>query len=225
MKMKTRAYKTYSAVTEVIYTLAAVLLTACSLLMILHSIAQFFPKYANYFPVPAILHSLSALIISIAIIDIAKYLIEEELFRIKELRVPSEARKVLTRVIVIIAIAISLEGLVNIFRAGEMDITLLPYPAILVLTSIAAMLSLGIYQKYSVNTENELIMDIYRKEDRLHNHERRRKSEEIENKIAYDKRIRQKKKEEAEDQEEEESRQLRLKKMREQSAEGPEKHQ
>ncbi len=67
----------------------------------------------------------------------------------------------------IISISLSLEGLVYVFRAGEIDISLLPYPAVLILTSILTMVALGHYQKNSVVTENDLLIDSYAKTDRL----------------------------------------------------------
>jgi hypothetical protein len=47
---------------------------------------------------------------------------------------------------VIISIAISLEGLVYIFKAGAEDISLLLYPALVIVTSVLAMVGLGLYQ-------------------------------------------------------------------------------
>src|SRR5262245_21946017 len=50
-------------------------------------------------------------VVSIAVFDVAKYLIEEEVVRGRELRVLSEARRSLTRFISTIAIAVFLEAL------------------------------------------------------------------------------------------------------------------
>ncbi|MDR4508660.1 MAG: hypothetical protein MRJ65_10575 [Candidatus Brocadiaceae bacterium] len=102
-----------------------------------------------------ILQSVGAIVISVAILDVAKYMYEEEVCRSKELRSPEEARKTLTKIFVIISIAVSLEGLVYIFKAGAKDVSLLPYPAILVLVAVFAMVGLGVYQKLSVKTEKE----------------------------------------------------------------------
>lgn len=102
------------------------------------------------------LQSVGAIVIAIAILDVAKYLYEEEVVRKrKELRSPKEARKTLTKIFVIISIAVSLEGLVYIFKAGTKDVTLLPYPAALIVVAVFAMVGLGIYQKLSVKTEKE----------------------------------------------------------------------
>jgi hypothetical protein len=47
-------------------------------------------------------------------------MIEEEVFKDKELRNPAEARKTITKIMVIISIAVSIEGLVYIFKAGKL---------------------------------------------------------------------------------------------------------
>lgn len=101
------------------------------------------------------LQSVGAVIISVAILDISKYMIEEEVFRNKELREPEEARRTLTKVMTIIAIAVSVEGLVYIFKAGTEDLQLLIYPAILIMTSVCVIIGLGIYQKLSTSVEKK----------------------------------------------------------------------
>ena len=100
-----------------------------------------------------ILHSIGALVVSLAIVDIANYMFEEEIFKNNELSSPAEARKTLTKIFVIIIIAICLEALVYVFKAGEEHLTLLLYPSILVLVSGIIMLLLGVYQKISIQAE------------------------------------------------------------------------
>lgn len=103
---------------------------------------------------PLILQSVGAVIIAVAIVDVAQYMIEEEVFKEKELREPKEARKTITKIMVVISIAVSIEGLVYIFKAGTKDLTLLLYPAILIFVSSCSIIALGIYQKLSVSVEN-----------------------------------------------------------------------
>jgi hypothetical protein len=50
-------------------------------------------------------------------------MMEEEVFVNKQLRDPEEARRTITKIIVIITIAVSIEGLVYIFKAGTKDIS------------------------------------------------------------------------------------------------------
>jgi putative Mn2+ efflux pump MntP len=104
--------------------------------------------------IPVMLQSVGAVIIAVAILDVAKYMIEEEVFRNKELRSPKEARETLTKIMVIVAIAVSIEALVYIFKAGAEDLRLLVYPAFLIVTVVLLIVGLGIYQKLSINSEN-----------------------------------------------------------------------
>lgn len=81
--------------------------------------------------IPIMFQAVGAVIIAVAILDVAKYMIEEEVFRSKELRSPKEARETLTKIMVIVSIAVSIEALVYIFKAGSKDIRLLGYPVLL----------------------------------------------------------------------------------------------
>tara|TARA_B100000029_G_scaffold387472_1_gene383488 strand:+ start:6561 stop:6743 length:183 start_codon:yes stop_codon:yes gene_type:complete len=54
---------------------------------------------------------------------------------------------------VIISIVVGIEGLIYILKAGTADITLLIYPAILIITSVFLMIGLGVYQKISLQAE------------------------------------------------------------------------
>lgn len=103
--------------------------------------------------ISVMLQSVGSIVISVAIIDVAKYMVEEEVYRNKELRSVKEARETLTKIIVIISIAVGIEGLVYIFKAGINDITLLLYPAALVAVSGLLIVGLGIFQKLSAEVE------------------------------------------------------------------------
>ncbi|MEJ2181763.1 MAG: hypothetical protein P8Y28_15395 [Gammaproteobacteria bacterium] len=99
------------------------------------------------------LQSVGAIVISVAIIDVAKYMVEEEVYRNKELRSLKEARETMTKIVVIISIAVGIEGLVYIFKAGTKDVTLLLYPASLVVVSVVLIVGLGLFQKLSLDVE------------------------------------------------------------------------
>jgi len=99
------------------------------------------------------------LIIGVAIFDVGRYLLEEEVFRERELRSPKEARQSLTKFMVIIVIAVTLEALLNVIRAGTTDVRLLLYPAALFIVAILLLVGLGLYQKYSVLAEMQVTAD------------------------------------------------------------------
>jgi len=137
-----------------IHLFAALILIALSLIIMGWSAYEviFIVREGTEF-VPLMLQSVGAIIISAAIIDVAQYMMEEEVFLNKELRDPEEARRTITKIIVIITIAVSIEGLVYIFKAGTKDLALLLYPALLIIVSAVLIVSLGIYQKLSATIE------------------------------------------------------------------------
>src|SRR6187431_2283134 len=63
-----------------------------------------------------LLESIGYVVIAVAVFDVAKYFVEEEVIRGREMRLPSEARRSLTKFISTIAIAVFIEALVMIFR-------------------------------------------------------------------------------------------------------------
>jgi len=58
-------------------------------------------------------------VVAMAVFDVSRFLLEEEVFRNRELGSPTEARVTLTKFFVIISIAVSLEALVFIFDAAK----------------------------------------------------------------------------------------------------------
>lgn len=150
--------KIFEIITTVSYLFSAVLLFVMALVIMGWSVYEVIAQlpHGDFVKgefISVMLQSVGAIVIAVAIIDVAKYMIEEEVYRNKELRSAKEARQTMTKIIVIISIAVGIEGLVYIFKAGMHDITLLLYPAALVLVSVIAIVGLGVYQKLSVNVE------------------------------------------------------------------------
>ena len=94
-----------------------------------------------------ILNAITYTVIAIAVCDVGRYLVEEEVEHEKKLRSPEEARKTITRFMVVISIALSLEGLVGVFEAGNRNITGVLYPIAIVICAIMVLIGLGIYQR------------------------------------------------------------------------------
>ncbi|RWX43517.1 hypothetical protein H206_03545 [Candidatus Electrothrix aarhusensis] len=138
----------------VVYLIAACVLIGLSIAIMGFSIHEVFINFNQDSGfISLMLHTVGTIIISAAILDVAQYMIEEEVMMSKELRDPEEARKTITKILVIISIAVGIEGLVYIFKAGTEDLSLLIYPSILIMVSAFLIISLGIYQKLSVGIE------------------------------------------------------------------------
>lgn len=155
MPTSRRLHRLFHYTTSFVYLLVSGALLAISLAMIGHAVWE----VANAFVytgsvVGTMLDGIGQIVISVAVFDVAKYLMEEEVLRERELRSPREARQTLTKFLVIIAIAVTLEALVFIFGAGTSDVTKLLYPTILLGVSVMLIVGLGLYQRLSMYTES-----------------------------------------------------------------------
>jgi len=151
--------KIFEIITSMSYLFSAVLLFGMALMIMGWSVYEVVTHFNSVNLgkggfISIMLQSVGAIVIAVAIIDVAKYMIEEEVYRNKELRSAVEARQTMTKIIVIISIAVGIEGLVYIFKAGTEDITLLLYPASLLLVSVLLIVGLGVFQKLSIAVEN-----------------------------------------------------------------------
>jgi len=148
--------KIFSIIFSGVHLVAALILIALSLIIMGWSVYDVISSIndENGF-IPLMLQSVGTIIISAAIIDVAQYMMEEEVFMSKQLRNPVEARRTITKIIVIITIAVSIEGLVYIFKAGTKDLALLLYPALLIIVSAVLIVALGVYQKLSATIETK----------------------------------------------------------------------
>jgi hypothetical protein len=103
-----------------------------------------------------VLAAVGYVVIAIAVFDLAKYFIEEEVIRGRELREAAEARRSLTKFVSTIAIAVFIEGLVITFQASKDDLPTMLYPTALLLTAILIVVGLGIFQRLSAEVEKRL---------------------------------------------------------------------
>jgi hypothetical protein len=104
----------------------------------------------------ALLDAVGYMVIAIAVFDVAKYLLEEEVVRARELRSAAEARRSLTKFLSTIAIAVFLEALVGVFEAGKDDIRLMIYPTLLLVAGVALILGLGLFIRFSAEAETQV---------------------------------------------------------------------
>jgi hypothetical protein len=103
-----------------------------------------------------VLAAIGYVVIAMAVFDLAKYFIEEEVIRGRELREAAEARRSLTKFVSTIAIAVFIEGLVITFQASKDDLSSMLYPTALLLTAILIVVGLGVFQRLSAEVERKL---------------------------------------------------------------------
>jgi hypothetical protein len=147
----------FDFISRAIFGLAAAVLAVFAIVLAGSAVSDFvMAAWARQHVGMSALSGIGYVVVSIAVYDVAKYLIEEEVVRGRELRVASEARRSLTRFISTIAIAVFLEALVTIFRVAQEDVTNLFYPTFLLIAAILLVLGLGVYQRLSVTVERQV---------------------------------------------------------------------
>ena len=104
----------------------------------------------------ALLAAIGYVVIAMAVFDVAKYFIEEEVIRGRQMRTAAEARRSLTKFISTISIAVFIEGLVLVFRVGRDSVTELIYPTALLITGIIIVVGLGGFQRLSAEVEEKV---------------------------------------------------------------------
>lgn len=154
-----RAELAFVRLASVVYAAAALSMVAISVGLITVSLARVYAAFLDHESAEGVLlEAVSSLVISVAILDVAKYVMEEEVLRSRELRNPSEAREAVTKFMVIIALVVAIEGIVLVFELGNSQPELLLYPILLLAMSVVIVVGLGVFQRLSLKAE-ELLAD------------------------------------------------------------------
>jgi hypothetical protein len=158
MAMKTKGLDgVFDFISRAIFGIAAAILAFFAIVLAISAVSDFVvDALAREHVGLSALSGIGYVVVAIAVYDVAKYLIEEEVVRGRELRVASEARRSLTRFISTIAIAVFLEALVTVFRVTQDDVKELLYPTALLIAAILLVLGLGVYQRLSVTVERQV---------------------------------------------------------------------
>ncbi|MCP2605055.1 hypothetical protein NLC29_02755 [Candidatus Aminicenantes bacterium AH-873-B07] len=98
--------------------------------------------------------SIGLIAVAVAVLDLAVTIFREMVMPEGEKRHPSRVRGSLTRFIMIVIIAVLIEGLIMLFRFSETGQThLLPYVFLVFASAFILIIGLGIYMKITVPVE------------------------------------------------------------------------
>lgn len=101
-----------------------------------------------------VLNSIALLTIAVAALELAQTIFEEEIQRESHMTGPSRVRRFLSRFLVVLAVALSIETLVAVFRFSRDDPANLPYAAAIGLTAAALLAAWGVFVKLNVGAEH-----------------------------------------------------------------------
>ena len=114
---------------------------------------------------PQILRSVGLLTIAVAVFEVAKFLLEEELIRERELRSIIDVRLSLTKFFTIVVIVLSLEGIVLVFEVKLDQLERLIYPTALMAVAILGLVGLGLFRWLTDPAEETA--ELRRKEEQI----------------------------------------------------------
>ena len=144
------------AASRSLFVLVSLILMALALALIGYNIWHLREVFASGEDIAGgLLDAVGYVVIAIAVFDVAKYLLEEEVLRGRELRDAAEARRSLTKFVSTIAIAVLLEALVLVFQVGKKQVSDMLYPTLLLAVGILMIVGLGVFQRLSVAAEGQ----------------------------------------------------------------------
>jgi len=136
---------------RLLFGIAGVVLMACAAALIVLGLVDLIRSGGAL--TYAVLDAISSVVIAIAVFDVAKYLIEEEVVRERQMRQAGEARRSLTRFVATVIIALLLEGLATLFKTARADVSQLIFPTLLIAVGALLIVALGLYLRLSATIE------------------------------------------------------------------------
>ena len=115
-----------------------------------------------------IIEAVGLLAAAVVALQIAQTITEEEVIRGMHVSAPTRVRRFLSRFLVVLVVALVIEGLVATFKALHDDLAALPYAAWLLLSAAALLASWGVFvrlNRYAEELEPEA-MEQAKQEDR-----------------------------------------------------------
>ncbi|MCB1114959.1 MAG: hypothetical protein KDK71_00695 [Chlamydiia bacterium] len=149
---KERAIITLSDVGYIAACIILYLIALCILFSAVYNIIQ--EMVSGVYTVYKLLDEVGLIVFSMAVIDVGKYLMLEEVIGKGQVDKPiKETRKTLTKLGIIIATALSLEGLVLTIEVAKQDITKIFYPVSVLFIATIFIVGIGFYQYLSSKAE------------------------------------------------------------------------
>lgn len=103
--------------------------------------------------IDAVLNSIALLTIAVAALELGQTIVEEEIQRESHMSAPSRVRRFLSRFLVVLVVALSIEALVAVFRFSRDDPSQLPYAATIGVMAAALLAAWGVFVKLNLGAE------------------------------------------------------------------------
>ncbi len=103
--------------------------------------------------IDGLLNCIALLTIAVAALELGQTIVEEEIQRASHMSSPSRVRRFLSRFLVVLVVALSIEALVAVFRFSRDDPSNLPYAASIGLMAAALLAAWGIFIRLNLGAE------------------------------------------------------------------------
>ena len=103
--------------------------------------------------VEGVLNTIALLTIAIAALELGQTIVEEEIQRVSHMSSPSRVRRFLSRFMVVLVVALSIEALVAAFKFSRHDPSQLPYAAAIGVMAAALLAAWGVFIKLNLGAE------------------------------------------------------------------------
>jgi hypothetical protein len=136
MKIVLRLFATFHAVIALLFVLAALLL----IVIAAHAGAVALAEGINEAAAQGIIQAIGIVAVAVVSLQIAQTIVEEEVVREAHVSGPTRVRRFLSRFMVVVVVALAVEGLIATFKALRDDPSQLPYAAC-ILVAVGALLA------------------------------------------------------------------------------------
>lgn len=153
--MKQNTIRTIITLSNFGYVAACIVLYLIALCILISAVYGIISDMSSgEYTVYKLLDEVGLIVFSMAVIDVGKYLMLEEVIR-KGQKEPAlkETRKTVTKFGIIIASALSLEGLVLTIEVAKQDVTKILYPVSVLFIATIFIVGIGFYQYLSSRAE------------------------------------------------------------------------
>ena len=141
------------------HLLVSLLFVCCALALIGLAVGQFWDGVQPFERRPAVerlhavLEALALLTVSVAALELGQTILEEEVQRQEHMSAPTRVRRFLSRFLVVLVVALSIECLVVAFRASHEHPEDLVYAGALGLTAAALLAAWGVFVRLNTSAE------------------------------------------------------------------------
>ena len=103
--------------------------------------------------VEGVLNTIALLTIAVAALELGQTIVEEEIQRVAHMSAPSRVRRFLSRFMVVLVVALSIEALVAAFKFSRVDPSQLPYAAAIGVMAAALLAAWGVFIYLNLGAE------------------------------------------------------------------------